>query len=574
MTRKIFRSILTVGVAVLACSLLLVMGCFYSFYEGMQEHQLGDELRIAAAAVEANGSTYLEKIKSDRFRVTWIASDGTVLYDTQADAAQMENHLEREEVREALETGTGSSSRYSATLLQKTVYSASRLTDGTVLRLSASRATMGALLLGAFQPILLVVIVLLVLSSLLASRLAKRIVEPLNALDLEHPLENDAYEELSPLLRRIDRQRRQIDAQLAELRQKTDEFTQITAGMNEGLVLLDEKGAVLNINPAAQTLFGVTGACVGQDFLTVDREHSMSLALRTAMTDGHSEVRAERGGREYQFDLSRIESDGKVVGAVLLAFDMTAQAFAERSRREFTANVSHELKTPLQGIIGSAELIENGLVKQEDLPRFVGHIRREAQRLVALIGDIIRLSQLDEGAPLPWEQVDIPALCRDIAADLRDKAEKSQVRLTVEGQDVQAEGVRRLLHETIYNLCDNAIGYNVPGGSVRVTVSDAGENAVISVADTGIGIAPEHQSRIFERFYRVDKSHSKASGGTGLGLSIVKHAAAYHHGTVQLESQPGKGTTITVTIPRKQSRNIPGLAEKRKLSGQAKTLYK
>ena len=325
LTRKIFRSILTVGVAVLACSLLLVMGCFYSFYEGMQEHQLGDELRIAAAAVETNGSTYLEKIKSDRFRVTWIASDGTVLYDTQADAAQMENHLEREEVREALETGTGSSSRYSATLLQKTVYSASRLTDGTVLRLSASRATMGALLLGAFQPILLVVIVLLVLSSLLASRLAKRIVEPLNALDLEHPLENDAYEELSPLLRRIDRQRRQIDAQLAELRQKTDEFTQITAGMNEGLVLLDEKGAVLNINPAAQTLFGVTGACVGQDFLTVDREHSMSLALRTAMTDGHSEVRAERGGREYQFDLSRIESDGKVVGAANVG-----QAFTDR----------------------------------------------------------------------------------------------------------------------------------------------------------------------------------------------------------------------------------------------------
>ena len=391
MTKKIFRSILTVGVAVLACSLLLVMGCFYSFYEGMQEHQLGDELRIAAAAVETNGSTYLEKIKSDRFRVTWIASDGTVLYDTQADAAQMENHLEREEVREALETGTGSSSRYSATLLQKTVYSASRLTDGTVLRLSASRATMGALLLGAFQPILLVVIVLLVLSSLLASRLAKRIVEPLNALDLEHPLENDAYEELSPLLRRIDRQRRQIDAQLAELRQKTDEFTQITAGMNEGLVLLDEKGAVLNINPAAQTLFGVTGACVGQDFLTVDREHSMSLALRTAMTDGHSEVRAERGGREYQFDLSRIESDGKVVGAVLLAFDMTAQAFAERSRREFTANVSHELKTPLQGIIGSAELLENGMVKPEDMPRFVGHIRAEAQRLVTLIGDILSL---------------------------------------------------------------------------------------------------------------------------------------------------------------------------------------
>ena len=552
MTKKIFRSILTVGVAVLACSLLLVMGCFYSFYEGMQEHQLGDELRIAAAAVETNGSTYLEKIKPDRFRVTWIASDGTVLYDTQADAAQMENHLEREEVREALETGTGSSSRYSATLLQKTVYSASRLTDGTVLRLSASRATMGALLLGAFQPILLVVIVLLVLSSLLASRLAKRIVEPLNALDLEHPLENDAYEELSPLLRRIDRQRRQIDAQLAELRQKTDEFTQITTGMNEGLVLLDEKGAVLNINPAAQTLFGVTGACVGQDFLTVDREHSMSLALRTAMTDGHSEVRAERGGREYQFDLSRIESDGKVVGAVLLAFDMTAQTFAERSRREFTANVSHELKTPLQGIIGSAELLENGMVKPEDMPRFVGHIRAEAQRLVTLIGDIIRLSELDEGGELPTETVDLLPLAQEAAENLRAAAEAKGVTVTVSGENAPVTGVRRLLHEIVYNLCDNAIKYNADGGSVDVRVGAEGGSACLTVCDTGIGIPPEHQSRIFERFYRVDKSHSKASGGTGLGLSIVKHAVAYHHGTIALKSEVGKGTEITVRFPQEK----------------------
>ena len=548
LTRKIFRSILTVGVAVLACSLLLVMGCFYSFYEGMQEHQLGDELRIAAAAVETNGSTYLEKIKSDRFRVTWIASDGTVLYDTQADAAQMENHLEREEVREALETGTGSSSRYSATLLQKTVYSASRLTDGTVLRLSASRATMGALLLGAFQPILLV-IVLLVLSSLLASRLAKRIVEPLNALDLEHPLENDAYEELSPLLRRIDRQRRQIDAQLAELRQKTDEFTQITAGMNEGLVLLDEKGAVLNINPAAQTLFGVTGACIGQDFLTVDREHSMSLALRTAMTDGHSEVRAERGGREYQFDLSRIESDGKVVGAVLLAFDMTAQAFAERSRREFTANVSHELKTPLQGIIGSAELLENGMVKPEDMPRFVGHIRAEAQRLVTLIGDIIRLSELDEGGELPTETVDLLPLAQEAAENLRAAAEAKNVSIIVSGENVPVTGVRRLLYEIAYNLCDNAIKYNREGGQVDINIDSVGGAAKLTVSDTGIGIAPKHQARIFERFYRVDKSHSKATGGTGLGLSIVKHAVQYHGGTVSIESEENKGTRITVTLP-------------------------
>ena len=567
MTKKIFRSILTVGVAVLACSLLLVMGCFYSFYEGMQEHQLGDELRIAAAAVEANGSTYLEKIKSDRFRVTWIASDGTVLYDTQADAAQMENHLEREEVREALETGTGSSSRYSATLLQKTVYSASRLTDGTVLRLSASRATMGALLLGAFQPILLVVIVLLVLSSLLASRLAKRIVEPLNALDLEHPLENDAYEELSPLLRRIDRQRRQIDAQLAELRQKTDEFTQITAGMNEGLVLLDEKGAVLNINPAAQTLFGVTGACVGQDFLTVDREHSMSLALRTepqkhaeiksqaqqwgmtvedaTMTDGHSEVRAERGGREYQFDLSRIESDGKVVGAVLLAFDMTAQAFAERSRREFTANVSHELKTPLQGIIGSAELLENGMVKPEDMPRFVGHIRAEAQRLVTLIGDIIRLSELDEGGELPTETVDLLPLAQEAAENLRAAAEAKGVTVTVSGENAPVTGVRRLLYEIVYNLCDNAIKYNADGGSVDVRVGAEGGSACLTVRDTGIGIPPEKQEWVFERFTKVDPFKP----GSGIGLYLCRLIVTRLGGDIRVCPEYSGGCCIRIELP-------------------------
>ena len=550
MTKKIFRSILTAGVTVLICSVLLVMGCFYSFFETMQERQLGDELSIAAAAVELDGTAYLEKVKSDRFRVTLIAADGTVLYDTRTDAASMENHLEREEVREAIESGSGISSRYSATLLQKTIYSALRLGDGTVLRISASRATMGALLLGALQPILLVVLLMLGLSGVLASRLSKRIVEPLNALDLEHPLENDAYEELSPLLRRIDRQRRQIDAQLAELRQKTDEFTQITAGMNEGLVLLDDKGAVLSINPAAQMLFGVTGACVGQDFLTVDRERSMSLALRAAMTDGHSEVRAERGGREYQFDLSRIESDGKVVGAVLLAFDMTAQAFAESRRREFTANVSHELKTPLQGIIGSAELLENGMVKSEDIPRFVGHIRAEAQRLVTLIGDIIRLSELDEGGELPTETVELLPLAQEAAENLRTAAEQKNVRITVSGESVRVTGVRRLLYEVIYNLCDNAIKYNVEGGRVELRVAAEGENACLTVCDTGIGIPPEHQGRVFERFYRVDKSHSKESGGTGLGLSIVKHAVAYHHGTVTLKSEVGRGTEITVRLPR------------------------
>ena len=556
MTKKIFRSFMLSAVAVLLAGVVIVMTCLYSYFASVQESQLQDQLQLAAAAVETEGTDYLNKLnklKADRYRLTWIAADGSVLCDTKRDAESLENHGDRLEVREALRTGSGSSTRYSSTLLEKTSYYAQRMPDGSVLRISVSRATVGMLVLGILPAILLAAAAALVLSGLLAGRLSRRITAPLNALDLEHPLENDTYEELSPLLCRINVQRQQIDRQLTDLRRRSDEFRQITSHMQEGLVLLNESGAVLSINAAACRVFGTGESCLGQDFLTVDRGRDVSDALASAMDAGHSEVRVQRLGRIYQFDISRIRSGEDVLGAVLLAFDITQQETAEQSRREFTANVSHELKTPLQGIIGSAELIENGLVKQEDLPRFVGHIRREAQRLVALIGDIIRLSQLDEGDPLPWEQVDIPALCRDIAADLRDKAEKSQVSLTVEGQDVQAEGVRRLLYETVYNLCDNAIQYNVPGGSVRVTVSDAGENAVISVADTGIGIAPEHQSRIFERFYRVDKSHSKASGGTGLGLSIVKHAVAYHHGTLDLESQPGKGTTITVTIPRKQS---------------------
>ena len=552
MTKKIFRSILTAGVSVLLCSLLLILGCFYSFYEGMQERQLHDELSVAAAAVELGGADYLAQLSGEHCRMTWIAPDGTVLYDTSADAAQMENHLDREEVRAALDTGAGSSSRYSVTLLQKTVYCARRLADGTVLRLSVSRATMGALLLGAFQPILLVVLLMLGLSGFLAGRLSKRIVEPLNTLDLEHPLDNDTYEELSPLLRRIDRQRRQIDAQLAELRRRTDEFAQITAGMNEGLVLLDDKGMVLSINPAAQSLFGATDACIGQDFLTVDREHTMSLALHSAMETGHGEVLAERSGREYRFDFSRIDSQGKTVGAVLLAFDMTEQAFAESRRREFTANVSHELKTPLQGIIGSVELLESGMVKPEDAPRFLGHIRTEAQRLVTLIGDIIRLSELDEGGELPMETVDLLPVVQEAAESLRTAAEQKSVIIAVSGESVCVTGVRRLLYEVIYNLCDNAVKYNVEGGRVEVCVAAEGDTACVTVCDTGIGIPLEHQDRVFERFYRVDKSHSKESGGTGLGLSIVKHAVAYHHGTVELQSEVGHGTKITVRLPRKK----------------------
>ena len=552
MTKKIFRSFMLSAVAVLLAGVVIVMTCLYSYFASVQESQLQDQLQLAAAAVETEGTDYLNKLnklKADRYRLTWIAPDGAVLCDTKRDAESLENHGDRLEVREALRTGSGSSTRYSSTLLEKTSYYARRMPDGTVLRISISRATVGMLLLGMLPAILLTAAVALILSGLLAGRLSRRITAPLNALDLEHPLENDTYEELSPLLCRINVQRRQIDSQLTDLRRRSDEFRQITSHMQEGLVLLDDAGAVLSINPAACRIFEADETCLGQDFLTVDRSRDVSAALEEAMASGHSEVHVQRPGRIYQFDISRIRSGEDVLGAVLLAFDITQQETAEQSRREFTANVSHELKTPLQGIIGSAELIENGLVKQEDLPRFVGHIRREAQRLVALIGDIIRLSELDEGGELPCEEVDLTAVAEEVCANLRDAAAAKDVGITLDGSGATVHGVRRLLYEVIYNLCDNAIKYNLDGGSVTVTVEREANEAVVTVRDTGIGIAPEHQSRVFERFYRVDKSHSKASGGTGLGLSIVKHAVQYHHGRIELESTLGEGTSVRVCLP-------------------------
>lgn len=549
MTKRIFRATLLVGVAVLIASLALVMGVLYSYFGRVQESQLRDELSLAAVGVEKNGTDYLRALQSHQYRITWVRADGTVVYDTQADAETMENHAQRQEIQQALAAGEGESSRYSSTLLQKTVYYAQRLPDGTVLRLSAVRVTAGVLVLNMLQPILLVLAAALILSGVLAGRLARRITEPLNRLDLEHPLENDTYEELAPLLRRMEHQRRQIDRQMGELRQRSEEFDQITGSMNEGLVLLDEAGAILSINPAARRLLDADGDCVGQDFLTVDRDVTMSDALRQAAEQGHSEFRGERNGREYQFDVTRIQTEGRTAGTVLLVFDVTERAFAERNRREFTANVSHELKTPLQGIIGSAELLENGMVKQEDVPRFVGHIRAEAQRLVTLIGDIIRLSQLDEGEPMPTEPVELLAVAWEVAENLRSAAKTRNVTVEVTGTPATVSGVRRLLYEIVLNLCDNAIKYNTEGGRVEVEVAQDGGTAAVTVRDTGIGIPPEHQSRVFERFYRVDKSHSKASGGTGLGLSIVKHAVQYHHGVIQLKSEVGKGTEIRVTFP-------------------------
>ena len=547
MTKKIFKAIaLVAGIMLIAC-LLIIVDCLYEYFCSVQENELKDMLDVASKAVSSDGSSFLTRLKSNRFRLTWIAADGSVIYDTQT--GELENHMERAEVKEAMQNGEGESRRYSSTLMEKTIYYAKRLDDVTVLRISTSSATAGKLLLGMLRPIVIVLIAALVLSLIFADRLAKRIVEPLNALDLDRPLENDAYEELSPLLNRINRQHMQIARQLEDLNKKKDEFEQITESMQEGLVLLDQKGTILSINKAARSLFLANEECIGKDFITIERSYGVISAIQQAVRSGHAEERMEQGGRIYQLDITRIESAAKPVGAVILSFDITEQENAEQNRREFTANVSHELKTPLQGIIGSAELIENGMVKPEDMPRFVGHIRTEAQRLVTLIADIIRLSQLDEGHELPMEGVDMLCVASDAAAQLKAAAEAKHISMSIEGEACTVYGARSLLYEVAYNLIDNAIKYNRENGVVDIKVSRENKKVKLTVSDTGIGIAPEHQQRIFERFYRVDKSHSKASGGTGLGLSIVKHAVQYHHGEIKLKSELNKGSEITVALP-------------------------
>ena len=546
MTKKIFRSIISVAMVVLLASLFIASSFLYDYFNKSQVSQLKEELSLVATNVDEAGAEYFDNYDSSMFRFTLVSADGTVIYDSQEKAEEMENHLDREEITEAIENGNGSSARYSSTLTERTFYEATRLQNGNVLRISASQVTVGALILGMLPAICAIVLISIIVALVLSDKMAKSIVKPLNELDLENPAENETYEELTPVLTKINKQHKQITRQMRELKQKSDEFEQITASMNEGLVLLDKKGIVLSINAAAKKLFSADETAVGRDFLTLDRSTDMSCAIEKALAGKRAEFREERNGSEYQFVINRTESDGKTAGIVILCFDVTETAFAERNRKEFTANVSHELKTPLQSIIGSAELLENGLVKPEDTKRFVGNIKNEATRLVSLINDTIRLSQLDEDSEPATESVDLYDVANEVIEVLSVSAAKKQVELHLNGESCVMNGIRRYLYEIIYNLCDNAIRYNKDGGKVTIDLKNTNGNIVLSVSDTGIGIPTEHQSRIFERFYRVDKSHSKETGGTGLGLSIVKHAVAYHGGTIKLDSKVGEGTTITV----------------------------
>ena len=548
MRKKIFRSIFTVALVVLFSSIGIATSFLYNHFNTSQQSQMHTELLLVADTVNRVGIEYFETFDSSVFRFTVVDADGTVLYDTQASANEMENHADREEIVEAFQSGKGSSARTSSTFTEKTFYEAVLLKSGDVLRISVNQLTIGALIIGMLPAIFVIVLIATVVAIVLSLTMAKQVTEPLIKLDLEHPADNVAYEELTPILTKLYKQHKQIKKQLKSIHRKSEEFEQIVSSMNEGLVLLDEHAMILSMNQAAKKIFGVSKAVKGDDFLLYDRTSKMSKAICDALEDTHSEYTEERSGSVYQFTVNPIESSGKVLGVIILVFDVTDRAFAERNRQEFTANVSHELKTPLQSIIGSAELLETGLVKEEDKEKFIGNIRKEASRLVTLINDIIRLSQLDEKTEVALEEIELKEVADEVADFLASSANKKNVSFNIEGEPCTVLGARRYIYEIIYNLCDNAIQYNVDGGKVTVKLSKEAERVKISVIDTGIGISPEHQRRIFERFYRVDKSRSKETGGTGLGLSIVKHAVQFHNGNITLKSEVGKGTTVTVEI--------------------------
>lgn len=551
MTKRIFWTIFTVAISIFLASALLFMTVLYNYFFEIGQNQLRMQTDLASKGVEDEGLDYLQNLNIKDYRVTWIGTDGKVLFDSVSDVGSIENHFEREEVKEALSEGYGTSSRYSSTLTQRYLYDAKRLSDGTVIRLSITQSSLLVLTLGMLKPIVVIFLFAVILSALLASGLSKKIVSPLNELNLDKPLDNDEYDELSPLLRCIDTQQKELRRQSGELKQKQNELEVMTSSIPEGIILLNSKGTILSFNKAAANLFGTDRFCIGEDIMSVNRSLELVDLLNKAKAGKHSERITELENGLYQMIASPVFSSDVVSGIVLLLLDVTDKEKAEQLRREFTANVSHELKTPLHTISGSAELLTNGMVKPEDVSAFSNRIYSEAQRMIQLVEDIIRLSHLDEGAEdMRWETVNLYAVAEETVKSLVGEAESAGIKFELYGEAALIKGIKQLIGEIIYNLCDNAIKYNYRDGSVSVEVKDIGDYAIVSVSDTGIGIPEEHQNRIFERFYRVDKSHSKEIGGTGLGLSIVKHAAKLHHAEISLHSIVNKGTEITIKFPK------------------------
>lgn len=551
MTKKIFKSIMLVSALATALGLAFVMAILYQYFGKQIESELRKEAVFLSYGVEKNGVEYLESISDNSSRITYIAEDGVVLYDSEADAGSMENHAHREEVQEAFAQGSGQSQRYSRTLSEKTIYYAMRLNDGKVLRVSNTQSSVLSLLKEMVLPVFWILLLIIVLSGIFASRVSKRIVEPINTLDLEHPEENQSYEEVEPLLSRIYKQKREITNQLELARQQQEEFAIITENMQEGLLLIDRYTIILSGNASVWRLFKVKAPKTGESVFSLNRSEDFRNVVSDAVQGCHRDEILKLEGCNIQIIANPVIRDGVTEGAVILLVNVTEKTERENLRREFSANVSHELKTPLTSISGFAEIIQDGFVKEEDVKVFAGRIYKEAQRLIQLVDDVMRISRLDENnAPCEWETVDMYQAVKEVFEQLSKNAEARDIHLYMEGDRPKLETVKQILTEILFNLCDNAIKYNKPHGDVCFRMEETKEYVKILVRDTGIGIPREDQERVFERFYRVDKSHSKDIGGTGLGLSIVKHGVQFLGGQVELQSEPGRGTEIIVTFPK------------------------
>ena len=549
MTKRIFYSIISVATYVLLASVLIIFGVFYSGFSDDRLFQLQSQVKTVSAGILLSGTDYLESIEAKDYRITYISSEGEVLFDSEGDFSEMENHLEREEIKKAAENGTGESRRYSETFSEVYIYYAEKLPDGSFIRLSITRDSAFALFIKAALPSVMIIFFALFLSVFVAKRLSKKIVEPLNELDLDNPLENKNCDEVAPLLRRISAQQIQLKKHEEKLRKKENELETVLENMNEGILLLTFEGRIVSINSAAKRIFGYSGEAEGENLSFVCRDISVKEAFSEAAKGNRFEKTEELSGGYYRIDANPVYSGEKIFGVALFFFDVTEKEKSEQIRREFTANVSHELKTPLHSITGFSELMASGIMKQEDYVPCAKRIHDEAKRMTRLIEDIISLSHLDENAhDMKRETVDLYAVCENVKKNLEVAAQAMEVEMSLSGKKAEIEGIPELLETIVFNLCDNAIKYNRKGGKVSFSVTKTEREAVLSVKDTGIGIPPEQFERIFERFYRVDKSHSKEVGGTGLGLSIVKHAAKIHGAKIEIESEIGKGTEIKVVF--------------------------
>lgn len=550
MKKRIYKSMLFLALITIILTFLLMIGIIYREYYVLMKQEIRNEALFISAGYSQSGQALFSKLANieDSDRITWVDSDGTVLFDNIAEADNMENHLSRPEIADALRSGSGEAVHLSGTLGTQTFYHAVRLRDGTALRVSATTNSVYKAVLDFIPYIALISLPVILLSMIIAGMLTKKIIVPLNGLNLEEPLSNDVYDELSPLLSRMAKQNDQIEGQMNKLREKQEEFRAITENIGEGIAVLDSKGHILSINGSASAIFGVSlPDSMGRHILTLNRSIPVQRTLEAAMEGQPHEDTFTKGSNTYNLLASPVKDGNRVSGIILLILDITEKYSAEKLRREFSANVSHELKTPLTSISGYAELMKNGMVKQEDIAVFSDRIYNEARNLISLIDDIIRISRLDENnTELFFEEVDLLELAQETADRIAPLAEQRNIALSVEGERAMVSGVRQILEEMLYNLCDNAVKYNYENGTVKVKVSASTGNVILSVADSGFGIPAEHQNRVFERFYRIDKSHSRDNGGTGLGLSIVKHSAQFHNAKLQLTSNPGRGTKVTV----------------------------